>query len=297
KTQDVTFSLDLTGTSGGTIDAATATGRILPPPLTLSVSDASEVQGSQLAFTVSLSRISATVITVNYATANGSATAGTDYQATSGTLSIPAGQTSATVSVNTLFSGKTGNVSFVLNLSSPSAGTLADSRGDGIITPQPVACFSDNFGRSDLGADWAITSRSGGFTPAISNGRLRLTSAGGNIATAATLQRVFPAADNLIRVEFEVYAYGGSGADGIAVTFSDASKTPQPGSFGGSLGYAQQNNGDAGFNGGWVGIGIDEYGNFSNPTEGRQGGPGLRRDADTLRGSGSGGTGYNFIAT
>ncbi len=45
-------------------------------------------------------------ITVNYATSNGTAVAGTDYTATSGTLTIPAGATSGTVTV-TLLGGRT----------------------------------------------------------------------------------------------------------------------------------------------------------------------------------------------
>jgi Calx-beta domain-containing protein len=38
-------------------------------------------------------------VSVNYATADGSATAGSDYQAASGTLTIPAGQTTGTITV------------------------------------------------------------------------------------------------------------------------------------------------------------------------------------------------------
>ena len=45
-------------------------------------------------FTVTLSAASGQPVTVAYATANGTATAGSDYQAASGTLTIPAGQTS-----------------------------------------------------------------------------------------------------------------------------------------------------------------------------------------------------------
>ena len=50
-------------------------------------------------FTVSLSAAYDVPVTVNYATANGTATAGSDYQAASGTLTIPAGQTSGTITV------------------------------------------------------------------------------------------------------------------------------------------------------------------------------------------------------
>ncbi|BEH13376.1 hypothetical protein MAALD49_07440 [Marinobacter shengliensis] len=123
-----------------------------------------------------------------------------------------------------------------------------------------------------------------------------MTEAVSNQSTAATLQRQIPGAENLVVLEFDYYAYGGSGADGIAVVLSDASITPQPGSFGGSLGYAQRNNGDAGFAGGWLGIGIDEFGNFSSPTEGRQGGPGRIVDSVSIRGSGSGASGYRYLA-
>ncbi|NOT57725.1 MAG: hypothetical protein HOP18_24230, partial [Deltaproteobacteria bacterium] len=89
---------------------------------TLRINDVSKVEGnsgsSALTFTVSLSPVSAGAVTVNYATANGSAVAGSDYTATSGALTFTAGQTSKTVTVN--ITGDTTiepNETFVVNLS------------------------------------------------------------------------------------------------------------------------------------------------------------------------------------
>ncbi|MCD8530567.1 MAG: hypothetical protein LRY66_04235 [Saccharospirillaceae bacterium] len=162
----------------------------------------------------------------------------------------------------------------------------------------PLTCFNDSFNRSGNNSDWVTSAVSGGFTPVPVNNRLRLTQDVNDQSTASTLQRLFPAADNIVIIEFTHYAWStdnGDGADGITVVFSDATITPQPGSFGGSLGYAQRNNGDSGFAGGWLGIGLDEYGNFSNATEGRIGGAGFRPDSVTIRGSGSGGNGYRYL--
>lgn len=158
-------------------------------------------------------------------------------------------------------------------------------------------CFSDDFNSLLLnGADWATNSVSGTFgQPRIVNGRLRLSDATGNVSTAASLIRQIPGSDNRVVVEFDYFAYGGSGADGVAVTLSDGSVTPVAGGFGGSLGYAQRS-GINGFAGGWLGVGLDEYGNFSNPTEGRVRGTGFRRDAVALRGSGNGLSGYPYLA-
>ena len=146
--------------------------------------------------------------------------------------------------------------------------------------PAGVSCVCDNFttslkGSPIFGGDWRVsTSGTTPFAVAIVNGRLRLTSNSTNIATAATVPAMFPAAGNYISVEFLHYAYNGNSnthaGDGIAVTLSDFSMTPQPGAYGGSLGYAQKTS-IAGFVGGWVGIGIDEYGNYQNPSEGRIG--------------------------
>ncbi|WP_341304370.1 DUF6701 domain-containing protein [Pseudomonas sp. TMP25] len=161
-----------------------------------------------------------------------------------------------------------------------------------------LQCFSDSFNNPTLSADWAVASRGNtAFTPTVSNQRLRLTSNQGNVATASTLQRLFPAAGNFIQIEFKHYAYGGSGADGMAVVLSDASVAPQPGAFGGPLGYGTR--GDAanpGFVGGWLGVGIDEFGNFS--TEGGLGGPGQRIDSVAIRGSSVSPytAGYRYIA-
>lgn len=107
-----------------------------------------------------------------------------------------------------------------------------------------------------------VASSSGSFIPAIVNGRLRQTQNIRYQSTSTTYQRLFLADDNLVIIEFDHFAYGGSGADGIAVVLSDSSITPQPGAFGGPLGYGFRSGID-GFAGGWLGVGIDEYGNFS----------------------------------
>jgi MSHA biogenesis protein MshQ len=175
--------------------------------------------------------------------------------------------------------------------------------------PSTMTCVCDNFGRSQLnpstiyGGNWTLSSSSGSFgVPKIVAGALRLTDNTANDATAATMPGTFPAAGNLITVEFKHYAYNGTGADGIALTLSDATQAPTPGAYGGSLGYAQKDNASCatppcnGFVGGWVGVGIDEFGNYSNPTEGRSGGPGAIADAVAVRGSGSGLVGYPYMS-
>lgn len=154
-------------------------------------------------------------------------------------------------------------------------------------------CFTDTFDRTSLGSKWSII-KAENYTPNITANKLMLTDKNASIATGVSITGDFPSADNLIEIEFEHNAYGGTGADGVAVVLSDANTTPVAGSYGGSLGYANRT-GQSGFAGGWLGFGLDEYGNFSNPTEGRHDGPGFRQDAFAIRGSGSGQTGYNYI--
>ena len=171
--------------------------------------------------------------------------------------------------------------------------------------PLALACECDTFNRSTLnpstifGANWIVsTSDTTGILPSIVNpGYLRLTNNTGNNAKAATVPGIFPAAGNYISVEFQQYAYNGSGADGIAVTLSDYSVPAVPGAYGGSLGYAQKT-GINGFAGGWVGVALDEYGNYENASEGRIGGISastLYPQSVGVRGSGTGTTGYPWL--
>ena len=165
-----------------------------------------------------------------------------------------------------------------------------------------VSCQCDDFARVSLnpspifGGNWvATTSDATGIVPRIVNsGYLRLTENTGNNAKAATVPGIFPAAGNYISVEFRQYAYNGSGADGIALTLSDYAVPAAPGAFGGSLGYAQKT-GINGFAGGWIGVALDEFGNYQNATEGRVNGPGSIPQSVGVRGSGSGTTGYPWL--
>jgi hypothetical protein len=91
-------------------------------------------------FTVSLDTASAQTTFVSYATADGTALAGSDYAATSGTLTFMAGETSKTVTV--LVNGDTvfeQDQTFFLNLTGPVNATIADSQGTGTITNDDAA--------------------------------------------------------------------------------------------------------------------------------------------------------------
>jgi hypothetical protein len=109
-----------------------------PTPPTLSINDVSLTEGNSgtknATFTVNLSEASTQSVSVNYATANDTATAGSDYTAESGTLTFAAGETSKTISVavtgdTTVESDETFNV----NLSNASNATIGDSQGVGTI--------------------------------------------------------------------------------------------------------------------------------------------------------------------
>jgi hypothetical protein len=82
----------------GYADAFAVRSVTLPPASDITV--AAPVSGSSLAtFTVALSASSSTPVSMDYATADGTALAGTDYGATAGTLTFAPGETTKTVVV------------------------------------------------------------------------------------------------------------------------------------------------------------------------------------------------------
>lgn len=124
-------------------------------------------------------------------------------------------------------------------------------------------------------------------------GWLRLTDATNSKRGYAIYNKAFSSQDNVI-VEFEYAIYGGSGADGITFFLIDGkTERPEIGSWGGCLAYSRYN-WDEGITNGYVGIGIDEWGNFSDRGHGGTG-PGRRPDSVTIRGSGNGKVGYNYL--
>jgi len=218
---------------------------------------------------------------------------------------------SAWTTPNPAVSGNTASSLVVNNVTAGFASSVDFTVGEAYACAPPsnapvgVSCVCDDFRRAALNpspifnANWLLSTSGGGFgLPRIVNqGLLRLTDNTGNNASAATVPGIFPAAGNYISVEFKQYAYNGNGADGIAVTLSDYSIAPTPGAFGGSLGYAQKT-GINGFAGGWIGVALDEFGNYENNGEGRvgtAGGTGLYPDSVGVRGSGAGTTGYNWL--
>ena len=124
----------------------------------LSVADVSQNDSptgvTNFVFGVTLSAASSSAVSVAFATGNGTALAGTDYQTTSGTLTFPPGATQEQITVPVLGSMSAApNKTFSLTLSSPAGATLARSVATGTIFIPGAPATSGNFQFQDT-SDW-----------------------------------------------------------------------------------------------------------------------------------------------
>lgn len=142
-TNGVPYTFTVTATnSAGTGSASAASNSVTPGTLaplpSLSINDVSRAEGNagitQFTFTVTLAPASASAVSVDYATIDDTAKAGSDYSTTSGTLTFGPGVTMHTLTV--LVNGDTtveSNKTFFVNLTNPRNATIADAQGVGTI--------------------------------------------------------------------------------------------------------------------------------------------------------------------
>ena len=146
----------------------------------LSIADASAGEGDgTLAFTVSLSQAGADAVTVSYATENGTATAGSDYEEASGMLRFPAHTTESRTITVTVSDDKLDEPveQLTVTLSNPVNAVLAGG-GDyatatGVIEdddPQPPVAISDDDDPPPLELSSLQVTAAGAMYPAFDGG-------------------------------------------------------------------------------------------------------------------------------
>jgi uncharacterized protein len=186
---------------------ANGTGPITP---SLSISNVSLPEGNSgttnFNFTVTLSASPTADVTVNYATADGSATAPSDYAAASGILTFPAGTTVLTQMISVGVNGDTTiepDETFNVTLSNPANATLVTATGTGTIQNDDYPVYSimqiQGHGAASPYANQTVT------TP-------------GNVVTAVGPKGFFiqdPAGDGDVSTSDGIYVYLG-----IAPTFA-----------------------------------------------------------------------------
>ena len=144
-----TFVVNLSSPTNATVAAGQGVGTIVDDEPRISIGDMSKKEGNSglttFAFTVSLSVAYDVPVTVAYATANGTATAGGDYRAATGTLTIPAGQTSGTITVQVIGDRLAEpNETFFVNLGNPNYGVITRGQGVGtILDDEPRISIGD----------------------------------------------------------------------------------------------------------------------------------------------------------
>ncbi|HJR07106.1 MAG TPA: Calx-beta domain-containing protein [Pyrinomonadaceae bacterium] len=139
---DETFFVNISNPSNATISDGQGVGTITndDPVPSISIGDRTLAEGDSgttaFDFAVTLSNASSTPITVHYSTADGTASASSDYAGVADAiLMIPAETTSGTITINV--NGDMtyeANETFFVNLSNPSGATIADGQGLGTIT-------------------------------------------------------------------------------------------------------------------------------------------------------------------
>ena len=142
---DETFSLSLSAPGNATTGDATGTGTIVNDDLpSLSIGPVSVAEGNagttSATFTVTLSAPSSQTVTVNYAAAGVTATAGTDFTLTPGTATFAPGSTTQTIAVtilgDTLFEA---NETYTVTLSGAAGAAIGTPSATGTITNDDTA--------------------------------------------------------------------------------------------------------------------------------------------------------------
>lgn len=120
------------------------------------------------------------------------------------------------------------------------------------------------------------------------NGALRFTNNSNSETGAVISNFTFPSNAGLA-VTFSTVTYGGTGADGISFFLMDGSQPSAVGAEGGSLAYSCSNTNNVydGLVGGYLGLGMDEYGNFLNQGDNTSTGYSFQPGRIGLRGAGN----------
>ncbi len=165
---DEGFTLTATRTAGATGNAsatgsATITDDDATPTLSIGDVTVNEAAGTAT-FTVTLSAASGLPVSASFATTNGSATAGADYTATSGTLNFAPGVVSQTITVpitnDVVYEG---SESFTVALSAPVNAAIGDGSAVGTITDDGTGSGGGDNDTPTLIVSSPVVPESGGF--------------------------------------------------------------------------------------------------------------------------------------
>ena len=163
---DESFALVLSDPRGATLGRGSALGTILdddePPTVSIAGTSGAEDVG-ELAFAVALSARSLTGVTVDYASMDGTAVAGNDYDAVEGTLTFAAGEVWKTIRVPVIDDAldEADEETFAVALSAPTGATLDAGTATGTIRDDdepPALSVADAAGDEDVGElEFAVT--------------------------------------------------------------------------------------------------------------------------------------------
>ena len=198
---DETVVVSLGGISGGGFEAiaanpaansvtTTITDNDPTPSLVINDVTVNEAAGTAT-FTVTLSAASGQTVTVNYATGGGSATAGSDYTTTSGTLTFTPGVVTQTITVPiTNDTATESSETFNVTLSGAVNATIADNIGVGTILDNdapPVLDLDANNSSGATGANYATSYTEQGAAVAISDSDISITDVDSTNLAGATI--------------------------------------------------------------------------------------------------------------
>jgi hypothetical protein len=145
-----------------------------PVPPTITIEDRAVQEGgcANAAFRVLVSAPRVPTITVDYSTVDGTAIAGRDYTATSGTLTLSPGRLFHSIFVPILTDGTAdGTKTFRLVLSNPANATLARGEAVGTIEPPPIPAVVPVYRAYNFAADYHFfTTSLGEYDNAVASG-------------------------------------------------------------------------------------------------------------------------------